>query len=141
MGVGFGYVCKKCGARKNMFYGVGFLGYKEYYLDNNYKELLDLGKQDNLRNLERLLNFVKLKNVDMKEGFGLDEYICTKCKCVDTRLRYTLTANEKRFYPKYPCKYCNGSMRQKRVDDELKLKCDECGSEDFEDKHFMINWD
>ena len=141
MGIGFGYVCKKCGARKNLFYGVGFLGYKEYYLENNYKELIDLGKKDEIRNLERLLDFVNLENVDMKEGFGLEEYICTKCNCLENKFRYTLMSDKKRFYPKYSCKYCGGSMKQRKADDVFKLKCDECGSEEFEDRHFMINWD
>ena len=141
MGVGFGYVCKKCGAHKNLFYGIGFLGYKEYYLDNNFSELIDLGEKEKIRNLERLLNFIKLKNVDMREGFIFDEYICTKCRCIDSKFRYVLYTDKKSFYPKYSCKYCGGSMKQRKAEDDFKIKCDECGSEDFEEKHFMINWD
>ena len=141
MGIGFGYVCKKCGARKNMFYGVGFLGYKEHYTDNNFQELIYLAQKDNIRNLERLLDFVKLKNVDLKDGFGLEEYICTKCSCIDSKFRYVISSDNKRFYPKYSCKYCGGSLRLKRIDDDFKMKCDECGSEEFEEKRYMINWD
>ena len=141
MGIGFGYTCKKCGTRKNLFYGIGFLGYKEHYINNNFEELIDLGKQDKIRNIERLQEFVKQKNVDMKDGFGNDEYICTKCKCMDVKFRYTLTSDEKRFYPKYSCKYCGGSLKQKKIDDDFKLKCDECGSEEFEQNRHMINWD
>ena len=140
MGIGFGYICKKCGAHKNLFYGVGFLGYKEYYMDNNYQELIDLAKRDKIRNNERLMEFIKAK-ADLKEGFGFDEYICTKCKCIDSKLRFVLTKDDKVYYPKYSCKYCNGSLKQRKLEEDYKIKCDECGSEEFEKTRHMINWD
>lgn len=141
MGYGFGYICKKCKFEKTISYGVGFLGYKEYYKEDKFKNLIDIAKEENLLNIDSLLDFTKLKNVDLKDNYGYDAYICPKCKNIDNKFRYTLYTSNKRFIPKYSCKYCKNILRVKKEKEDFKLKCDNCGSEEFEKEPMFINWD
>ena len=141
MGEGYGYICKKCKKEKSILYGIGFLGYKEHYTDNNFNELVEIGKEEKLKNLENLRKFLELENVDLKDGYGYDAYICPKCDFIDNKFRYILYSDNKKFIPKYSCKYCGNDLRIKHSKEDFKLLCDFCGSKDFEAKPYLINWD
>ena len=141
MGNGYGYICKKCKKEKNILYGVGFLGYKEYYTENKFNELIEMGKEEKLKNIVNLEDFLKLENVSLKDGYGYDAYICPKCNFIDNKFRYILYSNNKIFIPKYSCKYCENDLRIKKSKEDFKLKCDFCGSTDFEKESYLINWD
>ena len=141
MGQGFGYICKKCKNQKDILYGIGFLGYKEFYKEDKFKNLIDIAKEEKLNNLSDLIDFIKITNVDIKDGYGYDAYICPNCKRIDNKFRYSLFVDDKTFVPKYSCKYCGCDLRVKKEKEDFKLKCDKCGCEDFEKEAFIIDWD
>lgn len=141
MGEGVGYFCKKCKAEKSMMYGIGFLGVKEFYTEKNFKELLEIGKNRNIKNYKKMVEFIKQKNVDMKDSYGNVEYICEECGITDMRFKFTLYTENRRFYPIYECSYCKGKLRQRKSKDPFKLKCDKCGSTEFEEETDFILWD
>lgn len=141
MGHGISYRCKKCGEEKRLMLGVGFIDYKDNLIGNNFNALIEISKENNIVNLEELLDFVKLSNVDMKEDYGHEPYICTNCGVSQVRYKYELTSGKNTFVPKYKCSYCDSELRLMNEKDEFKFKCDKCGGEEFEQKPGFIMWD
>ena len=74
-------------------------------------------------------------------GYGYDAYVCPKCNFIDNKFRFMLSADKKRFVPKYSCNICGHDLRIRKNKEEFKLKCDYCGSEEFEKESDYINWD
>lgn len=141
MGEGIGYICKKCKKEKQILYGIGFFGYKQYYTEDNFKNLINIAREENLYNYNDFIEFINLKNVDINENYGYDAYICPKCKNIDNKFRYILFNQDKNFIPKYSCKFCDGILRIKKKNEDYKLKCDNCGCEEFEKEPMFLNWD
>ena len=115
MGYGIGFVCKKCKNVKEILYGVGFFDSPFSYSENNFNKLIERGINDNLDNLGKLQNFIKLENVYLKDNYENYAYICKNCKIIDNKFRYMLVSNNKRFIPKYRCKYCNNYLKIKSL--------------------------
>lgn len=141
MGYGVGYVCKKCKKEKEMLYGVGFLDSLNYYEENNFKNLIVRGIKENIQNLDKLKDFVNMKDVHLSNNYGNDAYICINCKNIDNKFKYMLTLNNKRFIPKYKCNYCNDVLRLKKETEDFNIICDNCGSTDFEKDIIYMDWD
>lgn len=141
MGTGFIHICKKCNKENSIYYGVGMQDFPSHYTDDNFKNLIDLGRQQNLYNINKLLEFIKLKNVNLKDNYEHYAYICNNCRIIYNKFRYTLLSENKVFYPKYKCDYCNNFLRIKQENEDYKMKCKNCGSEDFKKETLYMNWD
>ena len=139
MGYGVGYICQKCKHEKDFLCGVGFNDFG--YQDNNFKKLIEIGKKEQLQNINQLLNFIKLENVYLKSDYKHDVYVCTKCKNLHNKFRYTLISNNNRFIPKYKCNYCGNNLKIKKEQENFNITCDNCGSTKFEEELIDITWD
>ena len=139
MGEGVGYICKKCKHEKTILYGIGFNDFA--YQDNNFKKLIEIGKKEELQNINQLLKFIKLENVYLKSNYKHDAYVCTKCKNIHNKFRYTLISNNNRFIPKYKCSYCGSNLKIKKENEDFTITCDKCGSTKFEKESKYIMWD
>ena len=139
MGYGVTYICKKCKQEKMIFYGTGFDDYN--YQSNNFKKLVELGRQEHLQNLNQLLSFIKLENVYLKNNYRHDAYIWPKCKNIHNKFRYTLLANNNRFHPRYKCDYCGGNLRIKKEKEDFTITCDNCKNNNFEKTPTLLMWD
>ena len=141
MGIGYGFKCKKCGTSKNLFLGVGFFHYRDNLETDNFARLVEMGEESKILNLKELKDFVKLEGTKLEDGYGNEEYICEKCSFIDCKFHYELTNGKEKFTPKYKCKYCDGELRLKEIEEDFKVKCDNCGSTDFETRPMMLHWD
>ena len=139
MGMGVIYICKKCKREKEILYGVGFSDFG--YQDNNFKKLIEKGREEQLQNMNQLRKFLKLENVSLKDNYKHDAYICTKCKNIHNKFRYTLIAKNKIFTPKYKCNYCGSELRPKKEHEDFTITCDRCGSIKFEKESKLMMWD
>lgn len=146
MGAGFIHICKKCNKENWIYYGTGMLDYPSHYTDNNFDKLIELGKEEKLYNINKLQEFADLKNVCLRDDYKYDAYLCDNCHILHTKFRYTLVSNNRVFYPKYKCSYCNNFLRIKKKNQDYKIKCENCGNEDFQkdnpiDTLHMFLWD
>ena len=142
MGNGFIKTCKKCNTENSIYYGVGMMDWPEYYTKDKYKNLIKLGEEEKLYNMDKLLQFVNLEKVSLKDNYGHDAYICNNCHLIHNKFRYTLvSANNKVFHPKYKCDYCGKFLRLKKKSEDYKMKCKNCGSEEFKKETMYMNWD
>ena len=139
MGSGIGYICKRCKHEKEILYDKGFTDFG--YQDNNFKKLIEKGKEEQLQNINQLQKFIKLENVYLKDDYKHDEYICIKCKNIHNKFRYTLISNNKKFTPKYKCNYCGSKLKVKKENEDFVITCDKCGSTEFEKDPIIIMWD
>ena len=141
MGTGLIHICKKCNKENPIYYGVGMQDFPSHYTDDNFKNLIELGKQEKLYNINKLLEFIKLNNVIIEDNYEHYAYICDNCHIIHNKFRYTLISGNKVFYPKYKCDYCGKLLRKKKNNEDYKLKCKYCGSEEFQKQTLYMNWD
>ncbi len=141
MGEAISYICKKCKKENTILYGIGFLDSPSYYDNNNFKNLINRSIEENIQNIDKLKNFVTLKDVHLRDGYGNDAYICPNCKTIANKFRYELVSNNKIFIPKYKCKYCGNTLRLKKENEEFNIICVRCGSKDFEESTIYADWD
>ena len=137
--------CKNCNTETEFRFGFGGYIGPWYYSENNFKELLRIAKEEELCNLDELLEFIKLPDVELK-FVNSDAYICDKCGALHERYRFDLIAKDKKFIPKYKCDYCDGFLRDIKVDEEdgslqesVNFICPNCGHvETFESEDDLI---
>lgn len=148
MGYGVGYICKKCNCDKKLYYGIGMIDNESHYSKNNFEELFHYCLDADIKNLMGLSKFIEFENVKFEEFSGRDTYICPKCKKVETRLNFKLRAQDREFIPLYNCKYiddndkyCGGVLKLKEENEDFILRCDFCGSEDFDMDFYEFDWD
>lgn len=132
MGVGFTHICKKCNNENQIYFGIGFLDCPSYYTDNKFKNLIELGIEENLYNINKLKEFINLKNVRLRDNYERKAYLCNNCHILHTKFRYTLVSDNKVFNPKYKCSHCGNLLRIKKKNEDYKIKCKICGNEDFQ---------
>jgi len=91
-----------------------------------------------------LLEFINLNNVCLSDNYEYYPYLCDNCHILHTKFRYTLISDNKVFYPKYKCFYCNNFLRRKKKNENYKIKCENCSNEEFKkelETLHMFLWD
>jgi len=64
-----------------------------------------------------------VKNVRLRDNYEHEAYLCDNCHILHTKFRYTLVPDNKVFYPKYKCSYCDNLLRIKKKNEDYKIKC------------------
>ncbi len=144
MGTAFIHICQKCNTENWIYCGTGMLDYPVHYTDNDFKNLIELGKKEKLYNINKLLEFINLNNVCLSDNYEYYPYLCDNCHILHTKFRYTLISDNKVFYPKYKCSYCNNFLRRKKKNENYKIKCENCSNEEFKkdlETLHMFLWD
>lgn len=128
MGQIYSAMCKHCNRLYNYDVGIGFAYSKNILLDlNNDFNILNLYKERNRK--EELINILKNKNYELKEGYGEKMCICDTCGRIYSRFIFNIKHDDKEFFPKYKCHKCRKKLRTLSEDEILnnKYKCSNCG--------------
>ena len=128
MGKIYTAICKNCNRLYNYDVGIGMAYSKNILLDlNNEFNILKLYKEKNRK--EELINILKNKNYELKEGYGEKMCICDTCGKIYSRFIFKIIyEDDKEFFPTYKCHDCRKKLRTLKEDEILNLnyKCTYC---------------